>query len=706
MSIVNPLTQAYQCSQNKPLGCQKARETLENIAGAKFCLECGFPTPLPVHSEIRGRLGTYRISEFLRAQGLGRLYQATHIGKNQPVVIKECLLPERCFSATEAAQRRSVVGQISLNTPKGKEFRVVTPIEVIADASGDGQGPAAEQRIYLIFSGSTAANSTLKHRLQESGAFSANKVRQVLLQVLQTLHYLHSQPNQSENLGSAHGNLSLNSLLINDDAYVYTCDLAVWEKLFSTTPTQASSPAQDFVAVGAIGFSLWTGHIIEPDALPYLREANNWPQDDPPLKDFLYRLLALDAPFTHAADARQTLLELPQPNFTDITQTHQEAEVPTQKRSRKYWLLSLLALPILGALLWLVLPRPMSSSHADSTTFKGLLPSFTDVNGIQPGQYPYTGEALGTWSTVLGKKPVSNHNVRTLLTQPQSDVAATFEYRGYRPEQSPLIEVLEANEKAEFAIASQSTQLPEGLLKETVAYDGLLVYVPAYKSQNLPRLLKGHISLEQLQQIFTGQITNWQQLNSALPNLTIKPYRPQEPEALRLFQQKVLGNDPQLIARFRQVEQRTTFDTLRSIAAGEQQNIEAGTISFGLLAQTWDQCKVYPLAVKQKTQAPVQPLMRQNTKGNLQPISPADNLCRQKKPRPNISAFQTATYPLRMPLIVAYPRDNNRPGHLSGPLFAKFLKTQDGQYLLQQAGLVPLQATPTAHQLSQLTFSH
>ena len=48
-----------------------------------------------------------------------------------------------------------------------------------------------------------------------------------------------------------------------------------------------------------------------------------------------------------------------------------------------------------------------------------------------------------------------------------------------------------------------STQLPEGLIKETIAYDGPIVYVPAYKSQNLPSALQGKITLAQLQQIFT-----------------------------------------------------------------------------------------------------------------------------------------------------------------------------------------------------------
>jgi ABC-type phosphate transport system substrate-binding protein len=698
MPITNAYTQFYRCTQNTPLGCQKPKETIEKVAGAKFCLECGFPTPLPTKVELRGTQGTYRISGLLGKQGVGRLYKGTRIGNGQPVVVKEYLLPNRCFNPTEAHQRRTALLQVTqgnLNNQKAWEFRLVNPSEVIADPASD--------RIYLIFPGQIAADPTLRQVVKEKGAFPATQVRVILNQVLQTLHFLHSQPS-----GTAHGNLGLTSLLMSHNSYVYACDLASWEQHFIPDSIKMPSPAQDLTDLGWVAFSLWTGQAIAADSDAGLnpRESQHWPQEDPPLTAFMHRLLGLDTPFENAAEARQVLLQLPDPqNFTGF-QVDLTPEPEVKKKSRKLWLLSLLALPILGGLLWLLLPRSMSNSYAETTKFKHLLPSFADVNGIQPGKYPYTGERLGTWGTILDKQPVSDRKVRALLTQPKADVAATFDYRGYRPLRSPLDEVLKSNGKANFAIASLSTQPPEGLMQETVAYDGLLVYVPAYKSQNLPGALQGKISLAQLKQIFTGQIVNWRKLGSDFPDLPIKVYRPMEPEALRLFEQKVLNNDPRLISQFRKIEQRSTFNTLRSIAAGEKvQTNEAGTISFGLLAQTWDQCKAYPLALTQGNAPPVQPLQRETTNGTLQPISPADNLCLGKKPLPDVSAFSTAQYPLSSPVVVAYPLDNNLPGHQSGPLFAQFLKTQDGQYLLQQAGIVPLQPAPRDHQLSRSIFN-
>jgi ABC-type phosphate transport system substrate-binding protein len=695
----NTIAKFYRCTENAPLGCRQPRETTEKIAGAKFCLECGFPATLAVSTELRSSLGTYRISELLRSQGMGRLYKGTQTSNGQSVVVKEYLLPKQYFNAVEVQQRRTALSQITkgnLTTPKGREFRLVTPSDTIADPASD--------RVYLIFLGEIAALPTLKQVLTETGAFSASRVRQFLNQMLQSLHFLHSQPSSfgSEATGTAHGNLGLDSLVISDNNYVYVCDLTSWEQLFVPAPRQVPLPEQDLIDLGSVAFALWTDRASGSDAPLNPREAQHWPQDDLPLKDFLLRLLGLDTPFNSAAEARQALINLHQPETATGSHPNLSPESLAKPKSRKYWLLSLLALPLLGGLLWWLLPRFMPNSDAQMTSFKQLLPSFADVNGIGPGQYPYTGEALGTWTTVLDKKPTSDRKIRDLLTQPKLDTAATFNYRIYTPQSSPLNEVKAANAKANFAIASLSTPLPEGLIPETIAYDGLLVYVPAYKSQNLPSAMQGKISLTQLQQIFTGKLTNWKQLGANFPDLPIKPYRPMEPEALQLFQQKVLNNDQSLIALFNQIEQRPTFDTLRSIAVGEKQaqKTEAGSISFGLLTQTWDQCKIYPLAIAQENADPVQPLLRETTNGTMQPISPSDNLCLEKKPLPNISAFHTATYLLSTPLIIAYPKDNNLPGHISGPLFANFLQTQDGQYLLQQAGLVPLQAVPKNYTLS------
>ena len=102
----DPFSPVYSCIENTPLSCQQPCETSKQVAGAKFCLECGFPATLPQQAEIRGRRGTYRILNFVRSQGMGRLYTGTELGSAQSVVVKY-LLPSRCFNAQQVQQRQA-----------------------------------------------------------------------------------------------------------------------------------------------------------------------------------------------------------------------------------------------------------------------------------------------------------------------------------------------------------------------------------------------------------------------------------------------------------------------------------------------------------------------------------------------------------------------------------------------------------------------
>ena len=355
------------------------------------------------------------------------------------------------------------------------------------------------------------------------------------------------------------------------------------------------------------------------------------------------------------------------------------------------WLLGFLLLLLLGGFFWLTRLNPASLDVGDATAFKQLIPTFADVNGITPGAYPYTSESIGTWNAVLTKRPLTQSSVNDLLTQPRKEIAAKFNYTA---SSLPLQTVI--NNRANFALTSLDEPLPEALDRAIVAYDGLLVFVSANKAQNFPAILEGKISLEDLQKIFTGKVTRWRDINPRLPDLAIQPYRPPEPEALKLFQHRVLHDDPALIAQLQQVPQRSTLDTIRAIPPGEQ--TEVATIGFGTLVQTWEQCKVYPLALVVGQAAPVQARLRETTEGKLVEVKPTDDLCLAKKPLPYVKAFVSGAYPLVSPVIVAYPKNNSLPGNKSAPRFAALLKTQEGQYLLQQAGLVPLQPIPSDYQ--------
>ncbi|MDZ4877523.1 MAG: hypothetical protein CLLPBCKN_006958 [Chroococcidiopsis cubana SAG 39.79] len=699
MPTTDPFSRSYDCWQNAPLSCDRPLKTAQDVPNANFCSHCAFPATLSKQVEIRGSRGVYRVLEFVRSQGMGRLYKGVRVSDGSPVVIKEYLLPSRCFNAEEAQERKATFTQIAGTRSidnQSPDFRLIVPWEAIADRQSD--------RCYLITLGDVAIAPNLSQVLQQNGEMPTERVRDWLAQVLQTLHFLHTQklqlPSGRVRTGMAHGNLNLESLILTRNSYIYTCDLASWERLFDPPPNTfaAPEPAQDLVALGHVAFYLGLGRAMEStsEQPPDPHDTQLWSNTDPALREFLYHLLGLETPFPSAEVARQALLKLSSAKLAVTAPRTHKGKRLKKRRRQLLWLVGLLLVLLLGGLLWLVLPKPPQIKGTEFAEFWRLVPSFKEVNTIlPPGSYPYTAEEDGTWTTVLGKTPLRrDRTLNDILTRPRTDIAAEFNYIKH---EFPVSTTIEQNKQANFAVTSLIDKLPDTLDKP-IAFDGLLVFVPTYKSQNLPTALEGKISIEDVQKIFTGQVKNWQDLNPNLPNLKVIPYRPVELEALKIFEQKVLNDRPELIAKFEQVEQRPTSETIR---ATEFLQLEPGAISFGTLVQTWNQCKVYPLALARGKEQPVQALLRRTTEGKLIPITPASDRCRKTEFSPNIDAFRDRTYPLGFPLAIVYPNDNSLPGFKSGPMFADLLKTRDGQYLLQQNGLVPLQSIPRDYKPSE-----
>lgn len=686
--IPHILYQEYCCSRNSPLNCDRLQQTLQDYKGAKFCMDCGFPVTLAPGQKIEGRRGSYQLKKYLGARGCGRLYAGIQLGQNRSVVIKEYLLPENCFNDEEAQQRKTIFTQVAGLTPADgrlQDFRLVPVVEAIADVR--------DARCYLITE--DIPSVTLKQYLSEQGAMSATQVRVVLHQVLQTLQFLHSQklrrPSGQIEKSIVHGNLTLESLLLagsNAKFQIYLCDLADWELLFRAAVTQSAKlqPSEDLVALGYVAFYLWNGSTPDPSEQPLDPRVADWPSEEPDLKQFILQLMGIEQPFESAEAARLALGHFaPEP-------LHQHRSIPTatsDKPTFKRWLLFGLLAFLTSAGLWFLLRSRFAPQTSLGDYQQLSFKKISDVSGIEPGEFNYVSEQDGTWSFVL-KQPIRNGTLEHILHQPKLDIEAYFSLKGLQstdnPHQMPNPSVLVSQVqqgKADFAITSLIDELPNDLEKVQIAYDGLFVYVPFNKGATLSKALNGQISLEALRQIYTGEITNWQEFGG--PDLKIVPQMPTEPEAVQLFQNLVL-QDGSAIAQFQQVvpspqPTRLTQEQARSEFTAKR----SGIISFGIFSKTWNQCSGYPLALKTDGH-PVQALQRANGK----PVTPDVNLC-DKANHLNVSLFQSNQYPLGYPLYVVYPKDNRQS---AGRKFAETLQSQEGQCLLSQVGLVPLQPVP------------
>ena len=94
---------------------------------------------------------------------------------------------------------------------------------------------------------------------------------------------------------------------------------------------------------------------------------------------------------------------------------------------------------------------------------------------------------------------------------------------------------------ADFAIAPHLTPAPPDLTVKPIAYDGLAIFVAfsyVERQQGLPHHLQGQLSLDQLRQLYTGDIQNWNELGG--PNLAVKLYIPDQMELIQVFEQRVL----------------------------------------------------------------------------------------------------------------------------------------------------------------------
>jgi PBP superfamily domain len=703
--VPESIYKAYFCSRNDPLGCDQPQKTLQEVPGAKFCLECGFPTPLAEKAEIRGSRGTYRVLNALGKRGLGRLYQGIQLNDGQPIVIKEYLLPNRLFNKQETRQRKDAFIRLAGVSPadgKTQDFRLLSTWEAIADER--------DERCYLIMRGAINGSPSLRAYLAElqnkalqefpenpiQTSMTALEVREVLNQVLQTLEFLHGQkfrfPSDQVQQGLAHGNLNLDSLLLfrapnNQQFFIYVGDLAIWENLFYPPLMQLTnpSPADDLVALGYVGFYLLAGRDRDPntDQLLNPQDAQQWPRVDPALKELLLRLMGLDAPFENAEAARQALFQLPKEGQTTGSVAPPLTEKEEKTSRKPFLILGALALLFTAGILWKIIGTPDGNPEPDAPA--PCLPDFTSVTGVPQGTFSYVAERDGTWNFVLQLRPESSLRLEEILRQPKPKVDMR-----YRPVVSTDLAVASAaveavrQGKSDFAITSLVDKLDSALDIKPIAYDGLFVFVASSKKVNsLPRALKGQITFDQLRQLYTGQITNWKELGG--PDLPVKLYIPTELEAVQIFQQRVLKNDPQQIATFQSLVTRLPTSATQNQMFQDFDQGQSGGISFGILSKTFDQCSGYPLALVDGSKAPVQGLADSN---NGKPVNPEVNLC-AKVYRPAVQAFvsERNPYPLGYPLFVVYPKDNSRPN--AGIKFAELLTTCQGKRLLSKTGLVP-----------------
>lgn len=195
-----------------------------------------------------------------------------------------------------------------------------------------------------------------------------------------------------------------------------------------------------------------------------------------------------------------------------------------------------------------------------------------------------------------------------------------------------------------------------------VAIDGLAVAVNP--SLNIPGL-----TINQLRAIYTGQVTNWNQVGGL--NLVITPISRSTADGgtVELFVEEVLkggkfGANVSIVS--------TTTEALRKLASNP------GGIYFASAPEVVPQCTIKPLAIGRQAGKFVAPYQ--------EPLVPSAQ-CPGKRNQLNTEAFQKGEYPITRNLFVVV-KQNGQIEEQAGLAYANSILSDRGQELITNAGFV------------------
>ena len=729
--LPNPYPQ-YECDRNNPLECDRALETLKIAPTAKFCSKCGFPAPLPMNKEIRGRRGIYRVKSWLSRQGNGRIYEAVQQNNGRSVIIKEYLLPRRYFdSAPTRLEKKDIftrVANFQVAQTIPSDFRLIVPSEGIADRDRD--------RCYLIAPGNLAALPNLKTYLTKStqassygevlltqqGRMETEQVLNLLDQVLQSLEFLHSHRWQFASgeiqQGLVHGNLSLDTLLINRtevEFLVYLWDLSLWDDLFQPTnaPIANKKVADDLVALGNIGLYL----LADPE-IAKSSSYRSLPQQDlywrgiaSPLSGFLRRLLGINAPFDDAASARRELRQLISEGAELETAPQTASEPLSTVEKTPNWLFwaifSAVVLLLGGGIWWWKRNLNPESSVAFSGESKiedirnvpagsltygvvasSQLESIFEINDTYKNAYPQAADADSFINVIDEKQDIQ------LARQIFRDRQTSIDNISPRQIDFALVNLTQRGDRDKI-----DRDDGEQLINQTIAYDGLLIYVPfvdcSGQCDQLGEYLAQKLTIEQLRDIYTGKVSSWHEINSDIPkNIPIRAFAPEDSLTLKLFEQLLFDKLPEDREAFKsavasgKIQRRASYPMLQEIRnLWQRENI--GGIGFDLQSIIYKQCNVYPLSVV-KNESEFFPMLIEPNQTGVDLFQ--DFSCKEKQDyQLNQTVFRDRQYPLAFSVNLLYLNDDRYQNLVFGTKIAKILQTKEFQCHLSHKKFIPLE---------------
>jgi phosphate transport system substrate-binding protein len=342
----------------------------------------------------------------------------------------------------------------------------------------------------------------------------------------------------------------------------------------------------------------------------------------------------------------------------------------SQKNRSSAWMIALGLTVTLGGIFWFVVwwlsrpqylaedyqelfPTPSANAFSNQARTR-----FAQIQNVPTGEFPYSSSP--TWEPL-----------RVTVDAELQAARSEFRLRPVEPTESPpgssaAIQLLLEGQVA-FAQSSRSLTETEyqqakqrgfTLRQIPVAIDGIAVVVH-------PRLNLAGLTVPQLQEIYTGQITNWQQLGG--DDLSIVPLagNPQVSGTAKVFLDEVLVDKPL------STKVQTVANTKEGLTKLAQ---TPGSIYFVSAAAAATQCNFKPLAIRSANKL-------------VTPYEDASMTQCSERRRVNIAAFQNGSYRLTRNLFVIL-KQNQGIEQQAGEAYANLLLSGQGQEGIAKAGFV------------------
>ncbi len=290
--------------------------------------------------------------------------------------------------------------------------------------------------------------------------------------------------------------------------------------------------------------------------------------------------------------------------------------------------------------------------------------TFMEMDNVPSGKFKYGGST--SWARIRGEiDPVIQsiwpnfklHYVQHPFLIPSSGMGIKMLLEG----QMSFVQSSRPLSAQEYQIAFKQGMILEQI---PVAMDGIAFVVNP--SLNLPGL-----TLAQLKDIYTGKVTNWQQVGG--PDLEIVPYSKSQrlSGTAQFFAQKVLKS-----SKFGSQVNFTSSTTiaLREVAANQ------GSIYYASASKLVQQCTVKPLPIGYSVDRLIAPY-------NLPYIELSQ--CPARRNQVNHQVFKSGDYPLTRTLFVIV-KQNSLSERQAGKTYAELLLSHQGQKLIEKAGMIPI----------------